>query len=141
MRKKVIVVVADFCSYKEITDGLQNSCKEALSDYDCEEERVGGALELPPALLFLAKKKPYCMVALGCVLRGETYHFEIVANTSANGIMQVQLQTGIAVGNGVLTVENKAQAMARADKGAAAAMAALDLARILHGDSGEPARI
>ena len=137
MQKKVIIVVAKFHSYVEITDGLLNSCRDSLNasgQYDCEEEHVSGALEIPPALLFLAKKKPYCMVALGCVMRGETYHFEIVANTSANGIMQVQLQTGIAVGNGVLTVENKAQAAARMDKGAGAAMAALDLAHILHSD-------
>jgi len=91
---------------------------------------VPGALEIPGAIALAARSGRYCaFVGLGVVVRGETYHFEIVSNESARGIMDLTLQ-GYAVGNGVLTVENEAQALARCDparldKGGAAAKAAL----------------
>lgn len=132
MAKTAIVVVADF--YRDIAAALLESCERELDKAGLagEVKRVGGALEIPPALQFFAAQQPFCMVALGCVIRGETYHFEVVANTSASGIMQVQLQTGVAIGNGVLTVENRAQAVGRVDKGADAAAAAIALARLLN---------
>lgn len=129
----VDIVIADF--YRDIADGLLASCREKLSAEGCTERHVlhvEGALEIPPLLKYLAEGKesrPSFMVALGCVIRGETYHFEVVSNSTAAGIMQVQLDTGIPIGNGVLTVENREQALARLDKGAGAASAALTLAR------------
>ena len=129
---EAIVVTAGF--YSEIAAGLSASCRQVLSDagLSVRELQTDGSLEIPQALQYLAKKHaPVCMVALGCVIRGETYHFEIVANTTAAGIMQVQLQTGIPVGNGVLTVENREQAMARLGKGGEAAAAAVGLAHLM----------
>src|SRR6187431_1912204 len=96
---------------------------------------VPGALELPGAIAMAAETGEYdAYVALGVVIRGETYHFEIVAGESARGLMALTMD-GLAVGNGILTVENEAQALARADpaqlnKGAGAAEAAMALLAI-----------
>ena len=93
---------------------------------------VPGALELPGAIALAARSGRFCaFVALGVIIRGETYHFEIVANESARGLMDLTLQ-GFAIGNGILTVENEVQARMRADprrgnKGGDAAGAALAL--------------
>jgi len=94
---------------------------------------VPGALETPLALQRLAQTRQYdALVALGAVIRGETYHFEIVANESASGVSTVQLDLGIPVGNGILTCDTDAQAMARAErKGYEATQAALELANLL----------
>ncbi len=92
-----------------------------------------GALESPLALQRFAQTGDYAaLVALGAVIRGETYHFEIVANESAAGISSVQLEFGIPVGNGILTCDTDAQALARMDrKGYEAAQAALEMANLL----------
>ena len=94
---------------------------------------VPGALEIPLAAQRFAQSGDYdAIVALGAVIRGETYHFEIVANESASGLSSVQLEFGIPIGNGVLTTENDAQALQRAEvKGFEAAQAALELANLL----------
>ena len=94
---------------------------------------VPGALEAPLALQRLAQSGHYdALVALGAVIRGDTYHFDIVANESASGISGVQLEFGIPIGNGVLTCDTDAQAEARMDaKGYEAAMASLELANLL----------
>jgi 6,7-dimethyl-8-ribityllumazine synthase len=94
---------------------------------------VPGALEAPLALQRLAQTGDYdALVALGAVIRGETYHFEIVANESAAGVASVQLDFGIPIGNGILTTHTEAQAKARAaDKGYAATQAALEMANVL----------
>jgi 6,7-dimethyl-8-ribityllumazine synthase len=97
---------------------------------------VPGALELPLIALALAEKGGYdAIVCLGCVIRGETHHFEVVANQSAAGLMQVQLDTGVPITNGVLTTEDREQAQARSgpknNKGAEAALAALEMANLL----------
>ena len=129
---KAAVVVADF--YADIAGALLESCETALAAADIKMMRivrVPGALEIPFALQTIAAQNlPQMMIALGCVIRGETYHFETVADICARGILQVQLQTNIPVGNGVLTVENMAQAIARTNKGADAARAAICLAEI-----------
>ena len=129
---KAAVVVADF--YADIAGALLESCETALAAADIKMMRivrVPGALEIPFALQTVAAQNlPQMMIALGCVIRGETYHFETVADICARGILQVQLQTDIPVGNGVLTVENMAQAIARTNKGADAARAAICLAEI-----------
>jgi 6,7-dimethyl-8-ribityllumazine synthase len=93
---------------------------------------VPGALEVPGAIALAARSGGYCaFVALGVVIRGETYHFEVVSEESARGLMELTMQ-GYAIGNGILTVENEAQAIVRADpaqgdKGGGAARAALAL--------------
>lgn len=92
---------------------------------------VPGALEIPSALQWLAKSGRYdALVAVGCVIRGETYHFEVVANESARGLMDVSLQCGVPIANGILTTEDEAQALARLDKGAEAVQAAVDMAQL-----------
>ncbi len=92
-----------------------------------------GALETPLALQRMAQTGDFdALVALGAVIRGETYHFEIVANESAAGVASVQLEFGIPIGNGILTTDTDEQAQARADgKGRDAALAALEMANLL----------
>ena len=98
---KAAVVVADF--YADIAGALLESCETALAAADIKMMRivrVPGALEIPFALQTIAAQNlPQMMIALGCVIRGETYHFETVADICARGILQVQLQTNIPVGN------------------------------------------
>ena len=110
--------------------GLQQA---GVAEQDILVVSVPGALESPLALQRLAQTGEYdALVALGAVVRGETYHFEIVANESAAGLAGVQLEFGIPIGNGVLTTENAAQALLRAAvKGFAAAQAALEPADLL----------
>ena len=109
-------------------DGVTEALKAAGATYDVIT--VPGALEVPAAIAFADASGEYDgYVALGCVIRGETYHFEVVAGESARAIMALTLD-GLAIGNGILTVENEAQAIARADKtqknkGGEAAAAAL----------------
>jgi len=92
---------------------------------------VPGALEIPVALQWLANSGRFdALVAVGCVIRGETYHFEVVANESARGVMHVALASGLPVANGILTTEDEAQAEARLDKGAEAVRVALEMARL-----------
>jgi 6,7-dimethyl-8-ribityllumazine synthase len=94
-------------------------------------EEVPGALEIPLALQWMAQSGKFdCLAALGCVVRGDTYHFEIVANESARGVMDVALEFGIPVANGILTTDTEAQAEARLDKGAEAVRVALEMARL-----------
>jgi len=94
-------------------------------------ESVPGALEIPLALQWLAQSGRFdALVALGCVVRGETYHFEIVCNESARGVMDVALEYGVPVANGILTTEDEAQALARLDKGAEAVRVAVEMAKM-----------
>jgi 6,7-dimethyl-8-ribityllumazine synthase len=98
---------------------------------EAEFVAVAGALEIPLALQWLAQSGRFdALVALGAVIRGDTYHFEVVANESARGIMDVALECGLPVANGVLTTEDEAQALARKDKGGEAVRVALDMARL-----------
>ena len=93
--------------------------------------QVPGALEIPLALQWLAQSGRFdALVALGAVIRGETYHFEVVANESARGVMDVALDFGLPVANGILTTEDEAQAEARLDKGAEAVRVALEMAKL-----------
>ena len=92
---------------------------------------VAGALEIPLALRWLAQSgRCDALIALGAVIRGDTYHFEIVSNESARGLMEVQLETGLPVANGILTTDDDAQALARIGKGAEAARVAVEMARL-----------
>ncbi len=95
---------------------------------------VPGALEIPVALQWMAKSAKYdALVAVGCVIRGETYHFEVVSNESARGVMDVALSSGLPIANGILTTEDEAQAEARLDKGAEAVRVAIEMAKLKQG--------
>lgn len=114
---KFLIIEARF--YDHLNDMLMDGAKAALdaAGHAHETLTVPGALEIPGAISMAIDSSQYDgFVALGVVLRGETYHFEIVSNESARGIMALTLD-GAAVGNGIITVENEAQALARADKG------------------------
>jgi 6,7-dimethyl-8-ribityllumazine synthase len=107
---------------------------------ECEETSVPGALEIPIALQWMAQSGRYdALVAVGAVIRGETYHFEIVCNESARGVMDVALESGLPVGNGILTSNDEAQATARLDKGAEAVRVAVEMARLRAKISERPA--
>src|ERR687897_3498442 len=128
----VLIVEARF--YPHLNDMLLDGARTAIESAGHKHETltVPGALELPGAIALAARSGRFCaFVALGVVIRGETYHFELVSDESARGLMALTLQ-GFAIGNGILTVENEAQAIARADpaqgdKGGGAARAALAL--------------
>jgi len=127
---RVLIVEARF--YGHLNDLLLEGARSAIeaAGHSHETVTVPGALEIPPAVALAAETGAYdAFVALGVVIRGETYHFEIVAGESARGLMALALD-GLAIGNGILTVEDEAQALARArpdekDKGGEAAKAAL----------------
>lgn len=123
-----------------ITDALVTACREELLALgvaaDCiERVQVAGALEVPVALQALAATGRFdALVALGCVIRGETYHFELVCNESAAGVTRVGLDHRIPIANAILTTENLSQAVARQEeKGRDAAQVAVEMARLLSG--------
>jgi 6,7-dimethyl-8-ribityllumazine synthase len=135
---RILIVEARF--YDKIADALLSGAMRALDEARATVERISvpGSLEIPPAIAIAAdaarrKRRPYDgAVALGCVIRGETIHFEIVSHLSARGLMELSVARGLPIGNGIITVENEAQAFARArmeeqDKGGDAARAALAL--------------
>jgi 6,7-dimethyl-8-ribityllumazine synthase len=142
---RILIVEARF--YSDIADALLKGATDALEAYGAAYEvvTVPGALEIPAAIALAeegghrpagsARYDGY--VALGTVIRGETYHFEIVSNESARGIMDLAVGKRLAIGNGILTVEDEAQALARAnasqgDKGGGAARAALTMVALKH---------
>jgi 6,7-dimethyl-8-ribityllumazine synthase len=97
----------------------------------CTVVSVPGALEIPLALQWMAQSGRYdALVALGAVIRGDTYHFDIVANESARGVMDVMLEFGVPVANGILTTDDERQAAARLEKGAEAVRVAVEMARL-----------
>jgi 6,7-dimethyl-8-ribityllumazine synthase len=128
------ILIAEARFYPHLNDMLLDGARRAVeaAGHKHETITVPGALELPAAINLTAKSGRFCaFVALGVVIRGETYHFEIVAGESARALMDLTLQ-GFAIGNGILTVENEVQAIeradpARGDKGGHAARAALAL--------------
>ncbi len=133
---RIAIVVSRFNG--EVGEALLKHCRAALKKQgvaaaDVRVVSVPGALEVPLALQKLAQSGKYDgLVALGAVIRGETYHFEIVSNESASGITSVQLDCGVPVANGILTTENDEQAMARvAQKGADCALAVIEMANFL----------
>jgi len=135
---RILVVEARF--YDAIADALLAGAMKALKHAQAEVDCISlpGSLEIPTAIAISAdaaqrRRRPYDgAVALGCVIRGETIHFEIVSHQSARGLMELSVARGLPIGNGIITVENEAQAFARArmneqDKGGDAARAALAL--------------
>jgi len=98
---------------------------------DVTRTSVAGALEIPLALQWMAQSGRFdALIAIGAVIRGDTYHFEVVSNESARGVMDVALEFGIPVANGILTTDDEEQALARADKGAEAVRVAVEMARL-----------
>lgn len=129
---QVGIVLSRFNS--NIGDGLLDACKSELlklgvNSDDITIATVPGALETPLILQHMALSEKYdALIALGAIIRGETYHFEVVANESARGISEVQLNTGVPVANAVLTTEDDDQAIARMHvKGAEAAQVAVEM--------------
>ncbi|MGE4408953.1 MAG: 6,7-dimethyl-8-ribityllumazine synthase [Sphingobium sp.] len=132
---KFLIVEARF--YDHLNDLLIAGARAAIegAGHECDVLTVPGALEIPGAVALAAESELYdAFVAIGVVIRGETYHFEVVSNESARGLMALTMD-GIPIGNGILTVENEAQALTRArpdekDKGGEAAKAALRMLEI-----------
>ena len=121
-----------------VTDAIAVACKGELlalgvADEDIDHVLVPGALEIPVALQALAEKGHYdALVALGCIIRGETYHFELVANEAAAGVSRVSLDYRLPIANVILTTENIEQAIARqTDKGVDAARVVVEMANLL----------
>ena len=134
--RRVGVVVSRFngaIGDQLLAGALRALAEAGVAERDTVVVSVPGALESPLALQRLAQAGGFdALVALGAVIRGDTYHFEIVANESAAGVAGVQLEFGIPIGNGILTTDTEAQALTRADtKGFEAAQAALELANLL----------
>jgi len=138
---RILIVEARY--YDGIADALLAGAMKALDEARAEADRISvpGSLEIPAAIaiaLDAAKKKRRNyegVVALGCVIRGDTIHFEIVSQESARGLMELSIARGLPIGNGIITVNTEAQAFARArmeeqDKGGDAARAALSLVRL-----------
>jgi 6,7-dimethyl-8-ribityllumazine synthase len=142
-RDKLRLLIVEARFYADISDSLLHGATRALdqagTQYECIT--VPGALEIPAAIAFALeaarrKRNPYDgVVALGCVIRGDTYHFEIVSDQSARALMDLSVNQQLAIGNGILTVDTESQAHARAnsdegDKGGDAARAALAMVRL-----------
>ena len=137
----IMIVVAPF--YEDIAAHLLEGAKAALEEKHCTYEvfEVPGALEIPLAIQYGAKRKEKrgpgklkfdAFVALGCVIRGQTSHYDIVCNESASGLTRVSLEYNVPIGNGIMTCDSREQAIERAhpdkkNKGAAAVCAALEL--------------
>lgn len=134
--KKIGIVLSRF--NENIGAGLLQACEQELLKLGVNAEditlaTVPGALETPLVLLHMAMTEKYdALIALGAIIRGETYHFEVVSNESARGISEVQRDTGVPVANAILTTENDEQAEVRvAVKGAEAAQAAIEMANLV----------
>ena len=136
--KKLSIGIVQARFNASVTDALAAACKAELlalgvSDKDIDHVTVPGALEVPVALQAMAEKGKYdALVALGCIIRGETYHFELVANESGAGVTRLALDYQIPIANAILTTETLEQAMARkTDKGRDAARVAVEMAHLL----------
>lgn len=133
---RIGIILSRFNS--DIGDGLLSACKAELLKLGVADDAitvvtVPGALETPLVLQQMAASQKYDgLIALGAIIRGETYHFEVVSNESARGISDVQLNTGVPVANAILTTENDDQALARMSvKGAEAAAVAVEMINLL----------
>ena len=136
--KKLTIGIVQARFNEPITNALAQACTAELLalgvlDKNIDLVLVPGALEIPVALMAMAEKLKYdALVALGCIIRGETYHFELVANESGAGVSRVALDYQLPIANAILTTENLEQAMARkTDKGRDAARVAVEMANLL----------
>ena len=136
--KKLSIGIVQARFNASVTDALAAACKAELlalgvADKDIDHVTVPGALEVPVALQAMAEKGKYdALVALGCIIRGETYHFELVANESGSAVTRLALDYQLPIANAILTTEDMPQAIARQDeKGRDAARVAVEMANLL----------
>ena len=137
--KKLYIGIVQARFNTPITQELTRACTEQLIQLGVQPKhievmQVPGALEIPVALQALAKKDYYdALIAIGCIIRGETYHFELVANESGAGVSRVALDFEVPIANAILTVENEEQALARQTvNGVAAANVAVEMANLIN---------
>ncbi len=137
--KKLYIGIVQARFNEAITNALAQACKAELAALGVQEKHIDhvlvpGALEVPVALQAMAEKNQYdALIALGCIIRGETYHFELVANESGAGVTRIALDYQLPVANAILTTENLEQAIARqTDKGRDAARVAVEMANLLN---------
>jgi 6,7-dimethyl-8-ribityllumazine synthase len=136
--KKLTIGIVQARFNADITDALANACKAELLALGVAEKHithitVPGALEVAVALQAMAEKSSYdALIALGCIIRGETYHFELVANESGSAVTRIGLDYQVPIANAILTTENLEQAVARqVEKGRDAARVAVEMANLL----------
>lgn len=136
--KKLCIGIVQARFNAPITNALAEACKTELLALGVQEKHIDhvlvpGALEVPLALQAMAEKSKYdALIALGCIIRGETYHFELVANESGAGVTRIALDYQLPIANAILTTENMEQAVARqTDKGRDAAQVAVEMANLL----------
>ncbi|MCZ4312615.1 6,7-dimethyl-8-ribityllumazine synthase [Comamonadaceae bacterium G21597-S1] len=136
--KKLRIAIVQARFNETITNALAQACEDELrqlgvADDNMVRVQVPGALEVPVALQALAETAQYdALIALGCIIRGETYHFELVANESGAGVSRIALDYQLPVANAILTTENMEQAIARqTDKGRDAARVAVEMANLM----------
>lgn len=137
--RKLYIGIVQARFNESITNALADACKKELIALGVAEKHIDhvlvpGALEVPVALQALAEKNQYdALIALGCIVRGETYHFELVANESGAGVSKVALDYKLPVANAIITTEDMPQAVARqTDKGTDAARVAVEMANLLN---------
>lgn len=138
--KKLSIGIVQARFNESVTNALAQACKQELLSLGVEEKNithvlVPGALEVPCALQALAESEKFdALVALGCIIRGETYHFELVANESGSAVTRLALDYQLPIANAILTTENLVQAQQRQDeKGRDAARVAVEMANLLNG--------
>jgi 6,7-dimethyl-8-ribityllumazine synthase len=136
--KELVIGIVQARFNQAVTDTLARACREALLEHGVQEKNIDhvlvpGALEVAVALQAMAEKGGYdALVALGCVIRGETYHFELVSNESAAGVTRVALDYQLPIANAILTTETMEQAVARqVEKGRDAALVAIEMANLV----------
>jgi 6,7-dimethyl-8-ribityllumazine synthase len=136
--RKLYIGIVQARFNESITNELARACKAELAALGVPEKQIDhvlvpGALEVPVALQAMAEKDKYdALIALGCIIRGETYHFELVANESGAGVTRVALDYQLPIANAIITTENTEQALARqTDKGRDAATVAVEMANLL----------
>ncbi len=136
--RKLAIAIVQARFNEGVTNALAQACRAELAALGVQTRNIDhvmvpGALEVPLALQALAEKNSYdALIALGCIIRGETYHFELVANESGAGVTRVALDYQLPIANAILTVENMDQAIARqTDKGRDAARVAVEMANLL----------
>jgi 6,7-dimethyl-8-ribityllumazine synthase len=136
--RKLVIGIVQARFNQGVTNALAKACWDELlargvQEKNIEHVQVPGALEVPIALQAMAEKGGYdALIALGCIIRGETYHFELVANESGAGVTRIALDYQLPVANAILTTENMEQAVARqVDKGRDAAQVAIEMANLL----------
>jgi 6,7-dimethyl-8-ribityllumazine synthase len=137
--RKLYIGIVQARFNETITNALAEACKKELAALGVVDKRIDhvlvpGALEVPVALQALAERNQYdALIALGCIIRGETYHFELVANESGKGVSRIALDYKLPIANAIITTEDMPQAVARqTDKGRDAARVAVEMANLLN---------